>query len=169
MEKIAIIYGTSGGNTESVAKRIQEKFEGEVEVDVFDVGNVSLSEIQPYQNLILGTSTTGMGDLQDDWESFLPTFSSKMDFTDKTVAIFGLGDSASFSSTFAESIFVLYDELSSKVKIVGEIPDEGYTYDDSSAVVDGKWLGLALDEDNEYDETEERITKWVDQLKTELA
>ena len=167
MKKIAILYGTSGGNTESIAKRIQGLFDGEA--DIFDVSSVSVSQVQPYKYLILGTSTTGMGDLQDDWESFLPTFSSKMDFTDKTVAIFGLGDSASFSSTFAESIFVLYDELKSKVKIVGEIPDEGYTYDDSSAVIDDKWLGLALDEDNEYDESEERITKWVDQLKEEFV
>ena len=167
MKKIAILYGTSGGNTESIANRIKDKFDDEV--DVFDVANVSVAEVQPYKYLILGTSTTGMGDLQDDWDSFLPTFSTKMDFTDKVVAIFGLGDSASFSSTFAESIYVIHDELKDKVKIVGEVPDVGYTYDDSSAVVDGKWLGLPLDEDNEYDESEERITKWVDQLKEEFA
>ncbi len=167
MKKIAILYGTSGGNTESIANRINEKFDGDA--DLFDVANVSIAEVQPYKYLILGTSTTGMGDLQDDWESFLPTFSSKMDFTDKTVAIFGLGDSASFSSTFAESIYVIHDELKDKVKIVGAVPDEGYTYDDSSAVVDGKWLGLALDEDNEYDESEERINQWVEQLKKEFV
>ena len=63
----------------------------------------------------------------------------------------------------------MYDELKDKVKIVGEIPDEGYTYDDSSAVVEGKWLGLALDEDNEYDETEERLTNWVELLKKEFV
>lgn len=167
MEKIAILYGSSSGNTESVANRMRDKFDGGA--DLFDVGNVSIDEIQPYKYLILATSTTGMGDLQDDWESFLPIFSSKMDFTGKTVAIFGLGDSASFSSSFAESIFVLHEELKDKVKIVGSVPDEGYTYDDSSAVIDGKWLGLPLDEDNEYNETEDRITKWVEQLKTEFS
>ena len=163
MNKIAILYGSSSGNTESVANRIKDMFDGKA--DVFDVGNVSIDEVKSYQYLILGTSTTGIGDLQEDWEGFLPTFSSKMDFTDKTVAIFGLGDSASFSDSFAESIFALHDELKDKVKIVGEIADEGYTYDDSLAVEDEKWLGLALDEDNEYDETEERLTKWIEQLK----
>jgi flavodoxin I len=166
MEKIAILYGSSSGSTESIANRMKDKFDGGA--DLFDVGNASIDEIQPYKHLILATSTTGMGDLQDDWESFLPTFSSKMDFTGKTVAIFGLGDSASFSSSFAESIFVLHEELKDKVKIVGAVPDEGYTYDNSSAVIDGKWLGLPLDEDNEYNETEDRITKWADQLKTEF-
>lgn len=163
MNKIAILYGSSSGNAESVANRIKDMFDGKA--DVFDVGSVSIDEVKHYQYLILGSSTTGVGDLQDDWDSFLPTFSSKMDFTDKIVAIFGLGDSASFSDSFAESIFVLHDELKDKVKIVGEVSDEGYTYDDSLAVEDGKWLGLALDEDNEYDETEERLTKWIEQLK----
>lgn len=167
MNKIAIIYGSSSGSTESIANRIKAKFNDEA--DVFDVGEISIEEIQPYKYLILGTSTTGMGDLQDDWEEFLPTLSSEMDFTDKVVAIFGLGDSASFSSSFAESIFVIHEELKDKVKIVGEVPDKGYTYDDSSAVIDGNWLGLALDEDNEYDESEERITQWVEQLKKEFV
>ena len=166
MNKIAILYGSSGGSTESVANRIKDKFDGKA--DVFNVESVSVQAVQPYKYLILGTSTTGIGDLQEDWESFLPTFSSRMDFTDKTVAIFGLGDSGSFSDSFAESIFILHDALKDKVKIVGEITDEGYTYDDSLAVENGKWLGLAIDEDNEYDATEERLTKWVEQLKKEF-
>ena len=167
MNKIAILYGSSGGNTESVANRIKDMFDGKA--DIFNVESVSVEAVQPYQYLILGTSTTGIGDLQEDWEGFLPTFSSRMDFTDKTVAIFGLGDSGSFSDSFAEAIFALHDALKDKVRIVGEIADEGYTYDDSLAVEDGKWLGLALDEDNEYDDTEERLTKWVEQLKKEFV
>lgn len=167
MNKIAILYGSSGGNTESIAGRIKQMLNDKA--DIYNVEDISVDKIQPYQYLILGASTTGMGDLQDDWEGFLPTFSSKIDFTDKTVAIFGLGDSASFSTSYAEAIHVLHDELKDKVRIVGKIPDEGYTYDDSAAVVDGKWLGLALDEDNEYEETEERLTKWVEQLKEEFV
>ncbi|HZJ79335.1 MAG TPA: flavodoxin [Dysgonamonadaceae bacterium] len=167
MNKIAILYGSSAGNTESIANRIKEMIGDRA--DVYNVETISVEAVQPYKYLILGTSTTGIGDLQEDWESFLPIFSSKMDFTDKTIAIFGLGDSASFSDSFADSIFILHDELKDKVKIVGEIADEGYTYDDTLAVVDGKWLGLALDEDNEYDETEERLTKWVEQLKKEFV
>ena len=48
---------------------------------------------------------------------------------------------------------------------MGRVPDVGYTYDDSTAVEDGVWFGLPLDEDNEYDMTEERLEKWVEQLK----
>lgn len=166
MSKIAILYGSSGGNTESVAKRVQDLFDGDA--DIYNVENVALNEIKDYPYFIIGTSTTGVGDLQDDWDGFLPAF-SKLDFTGKTVAIFGLGDSASFSSSFAESIRVIYDEINDKVNIVGQVPDEGYTYDDSTAVEDGQWLGLPIDEDNEYDLTDDRLAAWVEGLKKEFV
>ncbi len=162
MSKIAILYGSSGGNTESVAKRVQDLFDGNA--DIYDVEHVQVDEIKEYPYYILATSTTGVGDLQDDWDGFLPTF-SKMDLADKTIAMFALGDSASFSSSFVESLRVLYDELNDKTNIVGQVADEGYTYDDSTAVIDGTWVGLPIDEDNEYDMTEDRLTAWVDKLK----
>jgi len=49
------------------------------------------------------------------------------------------------------------------------MPDEGYTYDDSMAVIDGMFVGLPIDEDNEYDMTEERLTAWVEKLKNEFV
>jgi len=79
-----------------------------------------------------------------------------------------LGDSASYSTSFAESMKVIYDAISDKVQIVGQVPDEGYTYDDSTAVKDGMWVGLPIDEDNEYDMTQERLEKWVEALKKSL-
>ena len=69
MNKIAILYGTSGGSVESVAKQVQDLFEGTA--DIYNVLDVSLSEIQDYKYIIVGTSTTGIGDLQDDWEKRL--------------------------------------------------------------------------------------------------
>ena len=166
MNKIAILYGTSGGSVESVAKQVQDLFEGNA--DIYNVLDVSLSEIEDYKYIIVGTSTTGIGDLQDDWEGFLPSF-AKIDFTGKKVAIFALCDSASYSTSFAESMKVVYDEIHDKVEVVGKVPDVGYTYDDSTAVEDGVWVGLPLDEDNEYDLTEERLIKWVEQLKKEFV
>ncbi len=136
--------------------------------DLYNVGTVSLEEIKDYPPyLILGTSTTGVGDLQDDWDSFLPSF-AKMDFPAKKTAIFALGDSASFSNSFVESMKIIYDEIKDKVEIVGQVADEGYTYDDSTAVIDGMWVGLPIDEDNEYDMTEDRLVKWVEIIKKEF-
>ena len=56
-----------------------------------------------------------------------------------------------------------------KVRIVGQTPDEGYTYDDSMALVDGMFVGLPIDEDNEYDMTAERLERWVEKLKQEFV
>ena len=166
MNKIAILYGSSTGNTEAVAKQIKELFDGQA--DIYNVAEVRLDDIKNYPYLILGTSTTGIGDLQDDWDGFLPSF-SKMDLSGKKVAIFGLGDSASFSGSFAQSMRVIYDAIKDKVKIVGQVPDEGYTYDESESVIDGMWVGLPLDEDNEYNLTAQRLKSWVEILKKEFV
>ncbi len=48
--------------------------------------------------------------------------------------------------------------------LVGAVPTDGYTFDDSDAVVDGKFVGLALDDVNEDDQTAGRIDAWVAQL-----
>lgn len=162
MNKIAILYGSSGGNAESVARQVQDLFDGQA--DIYNVEHVSIDEIKDYPYYVVGTSTTGIGDLQDDWEGFLPSF-AELDFTGKKVAIFALGDSASYSTSFAESMKVVYDDIFDKVEIVGRVADEGYIYDDSTAVIDGLWVGLPIDEDNEYDMTEERLVKWVESLK----
>lgn len=64
---------------------------------------------------------------------------------------------------------VIYDAIKDKVKIAGQVPDERYTYEESDAVIDGKWVELPLDEDNEYDLTDERLSKWVEELKKEFV
>ncbi len=48
---------------------------------------------------------------------------------------------------------------------VGYWSTDGYEFTDSKAVRDGKFVGLALDEDNQSQLTNERIKAWVSQLK----
>lgn len=163
MSKIAIVYGTSTGATEGVASKI-EKVLGNADTQIFDVARVTVDQLKPFDFLILGASTTGYGDLQDDWDSFLPKFKA-FDFTGKKVALFGLGDSSSYSDTFSNGIAVIYEAIKDNAEIVGAVSTEGYTYDDSEAVVDGQFVGLALDEDNEFDQTDARIATWVKDLK----
>lgn len=45
---------------------------------------------------------------------------------------------------------------------------EGYSFSQSQAVVDGAWVGCAIDEVNESDLTEARIDAWIAMLKAEL-
>lgn len=163
MSKIAIVYGTSTGATEDVAGKIKKAL-GNADAQVFDVAKATVELLAPFDILILGASTTGYGDLQDDWDSFLPKFKNA-NFSDKKVALFGLGDSSSYSDTFANGMAVIYEAIKENAEIVGAVSTEGYTYDDSEAVVDGNFVGLALDEDNEFDQTDARIEAWVNDLK----
>lgn len=165
MEGTAIFFGSNGGATESVAKQIADKLDG---AKVFDVANVSASETEKYQNLILGTSTWGIGDLQDDWENFLPDL-DKEDLSNKNIALFGLGDGESYPDSFVDAMGTLYDELQNKgCSFVGQVDTAEYNFDDSKAIYNGKFVGLALDEDNESDLTEVRIKNWVAGIKSNL-
>ncbi len=164
MSKIAIVYGSSTGATEAVAEKIQALLEG---ASLFNAAEVSVEDLQPFDFYVFGASTTGVGDLQDDWEVLLPKV-EKMNLAGKKIALFSLGDSASFSTSFAGAMYPMYKAFKNKAEIVGAVSTDGYTYDDSDAVVDGQFVGLALDEDNEYDLTDERLKDWTDELKKYL-
>ncbi|MFV0482644.1 MAG: flavodoxin [Bacteroidales bacterium] len=168
MKKIGLFYGSDTGNTEGVAKQVAELL-GNNNVDVIDVSKADSSDFEQYDNLILGTATTGIGDLQDDWDSAIAKLkSAKLD--GKVVALFGLGDSATYPDTFVDSLGHMYEAIKDKgCKVIGAVSTEGYEFDDSIAVVDGQFIGLAIDQDNEDDKTEERVSNWVDTIKSQLA
>lgn len=54
-------------------------------------------------------------------------------------------------------------------KTVGYWPTDGYEHSQSLAIRDRKFCGLAIDEDNEPDQTEPRIQTWVAQIKREMG
>lgn len=163
--KTVILFGSSGGNTSDVAEKIKEAYGEATLVDAADADADSLDA----DFLILGTSTWGIGDLQDDFEDFISTLEDA-DLSGKTVALFGLGDQDGYPDTFCDGMGSVYETLVEKCdKIIGFTSTEGYEYDESKSEVDGKFVGLVIDEDNQSDLTDERIEKWVAQLKEELA
>lgn len=164
MNKIAIFYGSDSGNTEAAATELAQK----LDADVYDVSNTSIDKITEYSTLIFGTSTMGIGDLQYDWEDFLESL-DKADLTGKTVALFGLGDADSYPDSFVDGMGTIYDTIVNKgCKVIGHVATDEYDFDESTAVVDGKFVGLPLDNDNEDNLTESRIDSWVKQLKSEM-
>ncbi|MBP1618383.1 MAG: flavodoxin [Bacteroidetes bacterium] len=164
MNKVAIVYGSSTGVTKTIAEKLQTLVEG---AELFDAADVNVEDLKPFDFYFFGTATTGVGDLQDDWDVILPKV-EKLDFTGKKIALFSLGDSASFSTSFAGAMYYIYKALKGKAEFVGAVSTEGYTFDESDAVIDGKFIGLALDEDNEYDLTDERLKNWLEDLKPYL-
>lgn len=165
MKKTIVIYGSSTGTCEDLAERIAKKL-GDAEVVA--VADADTAKIQSYDNLILGTSTWGFGEMQDDWYDGVKMLKSA-DLSNKTIALFGCGDSSSYSDSFCGGMGEIYNELKdSGAKIVGAVSTDGYDFDDSSAVVDGEFVGLVLDEVNEADKTDERIKAWVEAIRPEL-
>ena len=131
-------------------------------------GSIS-SIINEYDVLVLGSSTWGAGELQDDWYDGVKVL-KKCDLSHKSVALFGCGDSDSYSDTFCDAIGILYEDLKdTHCKFCGATDTAGYTFDSSIAVVDGKFVGLPLDEVNEDSKTDERISAWAEQVKQEIS
>lgn len=162
MKKTIVVYGSSTGTCESIANTIAEK----LGVEAINVSDFNADVVAENDNLILGTSTWGAGELQDDWYDGINVLKGT-DLSGKTVAIFGCGDAESYSDTFCGAMKEIYDAAQG-ANILPGVSTDGYTFDDSEAVVDGKFVGLALDDVNEDDKTEERINAWLEAIKPAL-
>lgn len=165
MKKTVIIYGTSTGTCEDLAGRIGAKLGVDNIINVTDLDENVIAE---NDNLILGTSTWGAGEMQDDWYDGIKVIKSA-DLSSKTVVLFGCGDSGSYPDTFVGGMAEIYNAVKTAgANVIGAVSTEGYTFDDSESVVDGKFVGLALDEVNEDDKTDERINAWVEEIQPNL-
>ena len=166
MEPIGIFYGSTYGMTRKAAEKIKKAF-GRTKVEVYDLKNATVEDIKKYDNLVFGTSAWGIGEMQDDWEMTIDNL-SQIDFTDKKVALFGLGDQDEYPESFVDGLGTLYCRLPDKSCVVGMWPVKGYEYYFSLADKDGEFVGLVLDDHNQEDQTDKRITDWVKILKKEF-
>lgn len=163
-KKIGLFYGTDTGNTEMVAKLLVEKIEAEIgndSIDLHEIYQKKASDMNAYDLIIMGQPTWYDGELQGDWEEFIPEI-KKIDFTGKKVAFFGLGDQYGYASYFCDSLGVFADMVIEQGgEIVGHTSSEGYEHDYSKAEKDGKFCGLCIDVDNQDELTEERLDDWT--------
>lgn len=165
MKTIGLFYGSTNGATAAVAEMIQAAFaERGVTVELLDIAEYLLETMLDFDQLILGVSTWNVGQLQADWEAVYPEL-DELDLTGKQVALYGLGDQVGYPDTFLDALFFVADKVRDRgATLVGKWPVAGYTFTQSWAVEDGQFLGLAVDEDNQAELTEERINVWVAQL-----
>ena len=166
MGKIGIFYGSTEGNTEDVAERVQKALG---DTDVHNVDAASAEDMADYDILILGASTWEIGELQEDWETFIDVLDD-VDFSGKKVSYIGLGDADGYPDTFVDAIGMIHEKIAdSGAEFFGATSTDDFEFDESKGVVDGKFLGLVIDEDNESDKTDDRIGAWVAQIKGELG
>ncbi len=161
-KKVTVLYGSSTGNTRRAAQSIAAKLGGRA----VDIRDASAADFQA-DLLILGTSTWGCGELQDDWMNGA-TLLDAADLAGRKVALFGLGDAVGFGDTYLNGMGELADKAVARgAEIVGRWSSEGYQHTMSSAEEGGWFVGLALDDDNEPGQTAERIDLWCEQLRRE--
>ena len=166
MKEIGIFYGSTSGKTEAIVDEIEFNLK-KYEYKVFNIID-GIKEMKNYDNLILVTPTYGVGELQKDWENQIEEF-KKINFNGKKVALVGLGNQFTFGESFVEGIKVLYDIVTkNNGEIIGFTSNEGYLYRESKAVIDEKFIGLALDENNQDDDTPDRVYNWINEILREF-
>ena len=157
MNKIGIFYGSATGTTSDVARRIA-KLLSVSDKDIHDVAATAPHVMGDYDVLLLGSSTWGNGELEDDWYDFIDGAQS-LDLSGKKFAVFGCGDET-MSDTFCNAV---------GTTLIGEFPAEGYSYDHSEASAPGGMMrGMVLDEVNHPELTPQRLSLWADELKKQM-
>jgi flavodoxin I len=168
MNKTAIIYSYNTRNTVVAAKEIVKAF-GTFQVDDVNAEEINGDKFLQYDCLILGVPTWFDGELPNYWDEFVPELET-LDLKGKKVGIFGNGDQINYPENFVDGIGLMADILEKLgATIVGITSAVGYRFEKSKALRNDKFLGLALDFENQIDLNSKRISSWVKQLKKEFA
>lgn len=166
--KIGLFYGSSTCYTEMASEKIRTMI-GEDLVDIYNIKDTPVSTLQDYDFLILGISTWDFGEIQEDWSAVWQQLDG-LSLNGKYVALFGLGDQEGYGEWFLDAMGMLHDELmATGVKFLGYWPNQGYEFEKSKALTEDKthFVGLALDEDSQYELSDDRIAQWCEQILVE--
>lgn len=170
--RVGLFFGSSSGITEYIADEVIDawKAAGMATLEPINIGySKDLGAMLDYQYLILGIPTWNIGQLQDDWEILFPQLDS-LDFSGRKVAIFGVGDQYGYPDNFIDAVGILGEKLLERgAHLVGYWYDEHYEFSESRAFVDGKFMGLGIDDLNQSKLNDQRIQGWVRQLISEFA
>jgi len=164
MEKVGVFYSFNTQKTKKIAEKIIEAF-GPENVEAVNAENITEEQFVKYKRLVLGVPTWFDGELPNYWDEFVPAL-EELDLTGKTIAIFGLGDQVGYPENFGDAVGLMADLLESRnARIVGETSTEGYHFESSKALKNGKFQGLILDQENQARLTSDRVKEWVAQIK----
>lgn len=157
---VHVIYGSDSGRTKAAAGKIAAKLNGKV----INISDATTADFESCDLLVLGSPTYGEGDLQPDWETGVDLI-AEADLTGKKVALFGLGDQNTYPDSFVDALGTLFDAVTERgAEVVGFTDTKGYEFEGSTAVRDGQFVGLVLDQDNQAAKSEKRIASWTSQI-----
>ncbi|MFT6528450.1 MAG: flavodoxin II [Psychrosphaera sp.] len=177
--KIGLFYGSTTCYTEIASEKIQTKLNELFDVPVVEIFNIkdtplknAVDASQGFDYLIFGISTWDFGELQEDWESQWDDVEN-LNLNGKTIALFGLGDQEGYAEWFQDALGMLHDVcINQGASPIGYWPNgDDYEFIASKALTADKshFVGLALDDEGQYDLTEKRIADWCEQLLTEMS
>jgi len=172
--KIGLFYGSSTCYTEMAAEKIVEainRLSGTELISLHNIASEPIELMTEYQYLVLGIPTWDYGELQEDWESNWDAIDS-LDFTGKQVAIYGLGDQIGYPEWFQDALGYLWVKMVNLgASNVGNWPNQGYSFEQSKALTeDGQFfVGLPLDDENQFELTDDYIAQWSQQILTEFG
>ncbi len=167
-KKVGLFYGTQTGNTATIAEMIRDLL-GEDLVELHDISDTDVADFVGYDCLMIGSPTWNIGELQADWERFFPDLDD-IDFSGKIVADLGCGDQVSDADNLMEAIGILATQITDRGgQTVGRWGTEGSDFDASKALDAGKFVGLAIDEENQSALTDDRVPTWVAQVRQEMG
>ncbi len=162
MNKTGIFFASKGGVSEGFAKEIAEK----LNADLFNMKDTDVTEIEKYENVVLMSSSYFFGALMEDWGKKVKLLHT-VDFSNKNVAIVGVGSQERHPDSFCSGVADFHDKLKkSGAKFVGAVDASGYTFDFSRMQDGDKMLGLCLDKGD--GKAEERIAAWIEDIKTKF-
>ena len=155
---IGLFFGSTTANSERIAEILWDRLY-EYGCDIHDIRSVY--NMQDYDRLVLVIPTWDFGEWQEDWENILKDV-GQIDWSNKTVALVGLGDQIGYSEYYQDCMGMMYDIIAPLgAKTIGHTSTEGYTWQESKAIRDGKFVGLAIDEDSQPELTMGRIDNWL--------
>ncbi|CAL4321538.1 Flavodoxin 1 [Buchnera aphidicola (Thelaxes suberi)] len=161
MKNIGIFFGSDTGNTENIAAIIKNYLKKD-NIIVQDIEDTKIEDMEKFDNIILGIPTWYYGEVQCDWNDFIPNL-KKINFKRKKIAIFGCGDQEDYSEYFCDAMYYIYNIIKKNGgDCIGQWPTEGYDFKSSKSLINKKYfLGLVIDEDRQPDQTLARIKKWI--------
>jgi flavodoxin I len=167
MKKIGLFYSFNTKKTSGIAEQIKESF-SDAEIDLVNAETVTSGQFLSYDNVICGVPTWFDGELPNYWDEFVPDLED-MDLKGKTIALYGLGDQKGYPENFLDGVGILGEILENQgAHLVGFTSVQGYTFEKSHAVRSDKFMGLAIDFENQGSLNEERISSWIGQLRSEF-
>lgn len=167
---IALFYGSSTCYTEMAGDKIRQTL-GAERVDVFNIADTPIIEAEFYDCVILGIPTWDYGELQEDWDDIWDEI-DQVNWQGKKVALYGLGDQVGYPEWFLDAMGYLHAKVAKLgAQPCGYWPNQGYEFKASKALINDErdFVGLALDDENEFDLSEQRISQWCQQITREFG